>query len=322
MEDIEQDIPYFLSLSQEVLLHELFPRLDISQINRLCLTNTYFNDICNNETLWQIKLNNEYSDIYSYKPENISYREYYKILYTSKLIPVYYNGDIIEYVHYNRNLLDLIINELKSNIDDITKLNNNNKLSILFIKINNNQESTDYERTATDYERTANKLIYDPIFVIDYPLLTTHIISNNYDDVMRIILTLESNLVQPQRINKGRKRTINNKTTINKQNISIIKSIIYRELTSHNSAIPIYGLVDNNEFKIIDNRNINFNRDLRIVENPKLCRSITANDRTNILIRIYQSTDRNIADISNYKNTNLCQIIQKELKDIGHIINE
>jgi len=41
----------FLSLPDEVLLTEIFPRFPVDIINKLCSANVKFNNICQNDTL-------------------------------------------------------------------------------------------------------------------------------------------------------------------------------------------------------------------------------------------------------------------------------
>lgn len=95
------EISYFLSLPDQVLLDVVFPRLSYKEIGILCRVHSKFNDICNNDQMWFLKVQIDYPNYWRYKPEYIFWRNYYEYLLNSKSIPVYLDGNIIGHVKYD-----------------------------------------------------------------------------------------------------------------------------------------------------------------------------------------------------------------------------
>lgn len=98
-----------LLLPDEVLIFEVLPKLPIESLVNFCQINQRINDICKNDTLWQLKTYNDYPDKINNKPELLLWVDYYNQLY--KFIPIYINGDIIGY----RDKTDLINRDVNFN---------------------------------------------------------------------------------------------------------------------------------------------------------------------------------------------------------------
>jgi hypothetical protein len=78
-------------LPDDILLHEVLPNLPLERLNTLCRTSQKFQNLCNNEELWRIKVLKEYPKYP--KPSHLSYSDFYKFLVESKEIPVYVGGN-------------------------------------------------------------------------------------------------------------------------------------------------------------------------------------------------------------------------------------
>ncbi len=57
-------------------------------LQSLCSSNTQFNQVCHNESLWQTKIRNNFSN--AIKPSNMSWNDYYLSLAWK---PVYYHDE-------------------------------------------------------------------------------------------------------------------------------------------------------------------------------------------------------------------------------------
>jgi hypothetical protein len=104
---------YLLSLPPEILVNEILPKLPVTELEKLCNTNKELTNICKDENLWKNKLYQDYPEFISRKPPEITFLDYYKILYTSRRIPIYYHGDIIGYIPFYLNNLEYSVNEIK-----------------------------------------------------------------------------------------------------------------------------------------------------------------------------------------------------------------
>lgn len=87
LEVIDPQISYFLSLPDEVISYEIFPRLPLGTLNNLCRAHLKFNNICLNDTLWQIKTFNDLPTMANRKPANMAWRSFYMQLFIRR-VPV------------------------------------------------------------------------------------------------------------------------------------------------------------------------------------------------------------------------------------------
>jgi len=287
MEDVEREsqlTSYFLSLPDEVLANEVFPRLPIDLLNKLCLIHSKFNNICNDDGMWKLKTFNDYPDYYGSKPETLTWRNYYRALTGEYLLPIYYNGDIISYVKFNSNYMNLLLERLISYLNNFVSKSHQINIAL----IDNGTRSP------------LSKRIYNPIVVIKYPSLTIDVNSTNYDDIKKILIFINDNFpVTPEKSRKWER---------------VNSEIIYEELTSQFGNPPIYGSVDDDYFRIIDKRNV---KDLRVIIYGKVCSTYPRTELLNILnVFGISNLDPNIP------RSDLCQLIYNSLKQIGHIINE
>jgi len=66
------DISYFLSLPDDILEREVFMRLPIDVISKLCQVHSRFNDICQDNRFWKSRVINEYPLQVQNKPKSSS----------------------------------------------------------------------------------------------------------------------------------------------------------------------------------------------------------------------------------------------------------
>ena len=107
------DADYFLSLPDQVLLDEVFPRLSYREISRLCRVHSRFNAICEIDQLWRGKVQLDYPENYRYKPKRLTWREFYRLLVGSRLILFYLGGKVMDQVRYNPDDLSLTVTRLR-----------------------------------------------------------------------------------------------------------------------------------------------------------------------------------------------------------------
>jgi hypothetical protein len=79
---------------------------------------TKFHTVCNNEMLWYNKTAIEYPQFLGSKPNDTKWKNCF-ILISSKMLPLYYNGDRIAFIHFNVNMLSDITNILIDYINQI-----------------------------------------------------------------------------------------------------------------------------------------------------------------------------------------------------------
>ena len=112
------------TLPDPILIEEILPQLPIEHLDKLYAINTRFNNICLNERLWQIKINNEYPIHITKKPCNLSWRQYYKyLLIFIRQIPITYmdnasNTTVIENIDLTRKST---IESLSAKIIDLSR---------------------------------------------------------------------------------------------------------------------------------------------------------------------------------------------------------
>jgi hypothetical protein len=115
------------TIPSEILANEILPRIPTSQLYRFCIGNKEYTNLCNSESLWIRKLQIEYPQFLGFRNPNMKYQDFYRLLYTSRKIPVYFNGDIITYtqiplegylphIQIPKENIDYIINSIKKNI--------------------------------------------------------------------------------------------------------------------------------------------------------------------------------------------------------------
>lgn len=313
----DEQISYLLSLPYEVLTYEILPKLSGSMVLKLCNINSRFNDACNDDPFWKIKIELEYHDIYdilkAHKNISVSWKEYYKYLLLSNKLRVYYNGDILMYIYINFNsiinfkedfipeeepqFIPFIVAQLKLYLDQFTMpinislINTETMEPIINIKYNNNN------------------------------IQNINIKSDNYNAINKIILFVNDKFDVPpvieQTSKRGRKprspRLVKSKNILKPDD----KSFIYDQLISELSQIPIYGYFsDNNDFYIID-RNIE-SSDRRFIRNPKNINTYfsASLDALADNLGIYNDHIK-----GSYKKSDLINLIIKKLTEIGHIIN-
>ena len=103
------NVEHFLDLPDEVLLNVVFPRLSYLEISKLCRVHPKFNSICGIDQLWKGKVQLDYPENYNYKPEYLTWREFYRLLVDSRLIPFYLNGKVNGQVCFNPENWDITI---------------------------------------------------------------------------------------------------------------------------------------------------------------------------------------------------------------------
>jgi hypothetical protein len=323
-----EDISYFLSLPDEVLITEIFPRFGIDVLNRLCQVNVRFNLICQDETLWQIKTINEFPSLS--KPSNISWKDYYRLL-VGKRIPLYYQGDRISYIPFDLSLLNGVI-------------------SLIVPYINQNQLTGIVNIVFIDDQRNL-------IIVVKYPEM---LIKINPGIVQKVLIFVNDDFSKEMgRLTRGRGR----KPAPKEPKPERDKAIIYYELTSSLGHPPIYGYSYSPEnnieslrpygkeyniitspngemFRIIDNQSL---EDIRIRRRGYDCLNYNISHLIDFLWDLnVNPPEANLLAInyiiqkfglvgeraeyiakwtlSNYSREQLCEIIKGALEQIGHII--
>lgn len=302
-----EDINYFhfLSLPNDILITQLFPKLSLDQIMMLYVSNPSFKGVCLNDELWKIKLFDEDPEYALSKPYDISWKQYYYLLYYS--LPLYYRGDRIAYIPFHIRYLDIAINFIEPYI----LYNNLETLHIVFI--DQNQEAK---------------------IIVTYPSIKVRIIGES--DITRIVLITNRHFDQLPIRNVMRKDQY---ITREMQRDMSNHSIIVDELTSPLGQLPIYGFIkydmfDNPPFYIIDNTSLAniYNNHMR--QKGKHCDIFSTGQLFYILKTLKvqppdTDPDLNPDDIEQsdyndlwitYDNNSLCQIIKTTLETIGHLL--
>lgn len=149
----------FEQIPIDVLIYDILPRTPLSELMRLCRTNKYINNLCQNEQLWKQKLvydfphvdvpntvSNGWKDFYFYiesgvyehypqapsKPNNITWRQYYQLLLYSYIYPLIYRGSEIPYPGKKIGYIFIIptLTTFKSLLLQINNLLINNNINI------------------------------------------------------------------------------------------------------------------------------------------------------------------------------------------------
>lgn len=126
-------VSYFLSLSDETLVTVVFPQLPLDVIKQLCSIHIRFHNVCQNENLWLIKINNDYPVLPHLKPATSTWKDFYIYLFNNfKNIPIIYHNQLIgDILIYKFDTWDIVINKIRSLIKlpkMISFLDNNNNI--------------------------------------------------------------------------------------------------------------------------------------------------------------------------------------------------
>ncbi len=121
----------------------------------------------------------------------------------------------------------------------------------------------------------------DPVFIVNYPSCSMTVISSNYISVDKIVLSDQND---------------------------ISKQTIFQELTSPLGTPPIYGIISYNDNLYI----LRSDRDTKTY----LCNEFSLNELHEILASL--GIDDDVYKF--YRVNNLCVLIQKKLREIGHIV--
>lgn len=326
-----------LDLSDEVLIYEVLPRLPNNELVALCQVNRRINDLCWTDTLWQIKTLSSFPTYARTKPPDVTWRSYYRLLYTGRLLPIYYQGDRVGYVPFHHDIINTVISMLLPFI-----INLQGSVNIVFI----------------DKCRR-------PIIAVKYPDRTIDIKSPNYSDIMKVLIFVNDQFNNPivteARISRGRKTNTPRIKTLSLE--SKDEDIIYEELASPLGHPPIYGMTyyyspresyatkttlvkefpcEEHRLKIIDNRNVN----PRIRSGGRICFVYQRNELIDMLyalgvpppidmtlspeqkinemrLRGYNDTDERLIYIyewSRLTREEICEALYRALEQIGHII--
>jgi hypothetical protein len=90
-----EDTSYLLSLPDEILINEIFPKLPNRYLNSICQANIRFRRICNSDLLYKRKLELEYPNLLGFKSEDIRNCNFYQFLYKSPIVSIYLNGHLV-----------------------------------------------------------------------------------------------------------------------------------------------------------------------------------------------------------------------------------
>lgn len=312
-------VSHFLSLSDQVLTEVIFPNLSLDIIENLCFANNRFKNICNNEVLWKTKVYDEFSQYVSFKPSISTWKDFYYLLIRGPKLPLYYNGDIIEYTPFRPNLINMT-------------------LSIIVNYINSHGLSSYYINIAFIDSRL------DLIVNITYPYMRFNVKDFRYHMIEKIILILDDNFDKDPLIG-ARNKPLSPASIIRTNNIN--KLLIYNELTSIHGTPPLYVITDDEDnIRILDN-SIVPGPDQRRMNMGKNCQTFKITELYDMLkllnvqppninqseINLYLDNNR-VFDIglrtnmeyntrwilAQYPRKDLCNIIIQTLEQIGHIV--
>ena len=132
------------SLPDDVIFNEIIPRLNPNEIRKLCQINKRMARICKDPEVWKSRIRQEFPGFTSRSAQD--YRDYLH-LKSLPMVPIYYNGDIIdEMLIYNFNFYEQITKSNKNISKDpvMFLINKNNGKYINFHIINNNDIPEDF----------------------------------------------------------------------------------------------------------------------------------------------------------------------------------
>lgn len=216
----------------------------------------------------------EYPDETNFKPEDISWNDYYRFL-VEKRIPLYYNGDRIVYIPFSPELINTSLQMI------LPYINLKGIVNIAFI----NKEM-------------------NPVVIVKYPEMRSIVKSDDYDSIEKVLFFIDREFEPHPTVNRGRKSiTAIREERQNKVN----RNIIYRELTSREGTPPIYGIIEEEKFRIIT-----FPPDQRVVNNQQ-CEYMTIQKLAQISSILGIKWDIGLP-------LNICSLIQEHLEEIGHML--
>jgi hypothetical protein len=118
---------------------EIALNMPLEQLKFYCVNNDLFRSICTNQEFWKQRLQNEHPEIIQYKPENMTYGQYYTALEEGKIkfIEVAYNnqliGDVLVFPTDTRgNVMRRLVNIMFSMYPDFDP--NTARLQLLYFK--------------------------------------------------------------------------------------------------------------------------------------------------------------------------------------------
>lgn len=92
-------------LPEDIFLGGILPQLELTDIDNLVQANTTFAKIGQTQTLWQTMMIDGFPQHVAVKPQDVSWRMYYRLVATGQMIPLIYNGDRVGYIPYLTNSL-------------------------------------------------------------------------------------------------------------------------------------------------------------------------------------------------------------------------
>lgn len=83
------------AVPDEILCTVFLPKLPLNEMKTLCNTCQRFDEVRQDDRLWQQRTFNDYLSTVDQRPSNVSWREHYKIQLCGRYISIYYHGDRI-----------------------------------------------------------------------------------------------------------------------------------------------------------------------------------------------------------------------------------
>lgn len=323
----------FIHIPYEVLLYYIFPNLSVKTIDSLCPVNSLFNDLCNDEALWKIKISNEYPSLLTKKPDNISWRNYYRTQMT-KTVPVYYHGDPIFQITFVEGEFKDTIEPIIKNFSAVQRTDDNLIKQIAFI--NKSRElivGIQYPNMLIKNFNPTDKEI-TKIIIIDGEKLD--LLNSNFSN--QILNLSNLNFGEGQRGpaiggrgSRGGKTGDNIGESIETNQFVSNDDVIFNELTSLLGKPPIYGIYFDDFFEIIDNDDwSHINDRKRHGDMSEPCGMFMPND----FGRMLSAFGKYVAGLDddddyyyfglrrrpNYSNEKLCKMLELEIIAAGHVI--
>lgn len=126
----------------DILRSKFYLKLNLIDIDNLAQTNSSLAELTRDETLWQSRVGSEFPDLLIIKPLSINWRDYYRLLVTDPLIPLFYNGDRIAYIPLLPGSRNLSLSMISYYIEKHMLEEKNQKIHISFINKNLQEVST------------------------------------------------------------------------------------------------------------------------------------------------------------------------------------
>ena len=307
-----------LNFSDEVLISEVLPRLPLETLGRLCSSDARISTLCQDESLWQVKTQQEFSQESRMKPDLIHWRDYYQVLKIGKKIPVYFNGDVVGIVPFHPNLYHVTVALIIPYIDQSEQDGHIElyvETNIVFI--NNRRE---------------------PIVIIKYDGISkipnVVVKSTDYDSIEKVLFFagLTFDFEAPVKQTRGRKPRVKDQSEIDEDRRKDNLETIYNELTSPFGHPPIYGVSFEPTYSEVPRYNWRFefsdindesqafyiyiidpDQDRRTSSGLRKCE----NYRVDELLQMAEMLN---IEGGGLPRDELCHAIREKLKEIGHII--